>query len=112
MSVHRDERGIIRDLFEKVDAITHIYTVAGAVRGNHVHAKTNQYTLILRGRLLMAGGGRSYEVGPCEWTAQPAGIPHAWKALEDTECLVVTQGPRSGEGYESDTQRLDTPLLT
>jgi hypothetical protein len=40
------------------------------------------------------------------------GMPHAWKALEDTVCLVFTKGPRSGEGYESDTYRLDDPLLS
>ena len=40
------------------------------------------------------------------------GDPHAWKALEDSECLVFTRGPRSGENYEEDTYRLDTPLLS
>jgi hypothetical protein len=39
------------------------------------------------------------------------GVPHAWKALEDTDCLVFTRGPRSGEDYESDTYRLEEPLL-
>lgn len=37
---------------------------------------------------------------------EPAGVPHAWHAEEDTTVLVFTRGPRSGEGYESDTERL------
>jgi quercetin dioxygenase-like cupin family protein len=40
------------------------------------------------------------------------GVPHAWKALGDTVCLVFTRGPRSGADYESDTTRLDKPLLS
>jgi hypothetical protein len=40
------------------------------------------------------------------------GGPHAWKALEDTVCLVFTKGPRSGDQYESDTERLEKPLLS
>ena len=37
---------------------------------------------------------------------------HAMIALEDTEMLVLTMGPRSGNDYESDTYRLDEPLIS
>jgi quercetin dioxygenase-like cupin family protein len=50
-----------------------------------------------------------------EMIEEPAGIPHAWKALdEDTIVLVFTRGPRSGQAYETDTQRLpeNARLLT
>jgi hypothetical protein len=46
------------------------------------------------------------EYGPGDLACEEPGIPHAWKALEDTVVLVFTRGPRSGEAYESDTQRL------
>jgi quercetin dioxygenase-like cupin family protein len=51
------------------------------------------------------------EVGAGEVVKHPPGTPHAWRALEDTECLVFTLGPRSGEDYESDVIRLEEPLL-
>jgi len=108
-----DERGVIRDLFGPLDAVTHITTKAGAVRGNHVHAQTIQWTMILTGRMLIAtGSGITHrEYGPGQIACERPGVPHAWKALEDTEVLVFTRGPRSGDAYESDTQRLEKPLL-
>jgi|SRR5215467_14549857 len=110
-----DERGVIQDLFGSLDAVTRITTRAGAVRGNHVHARTIQWTMILSGRMLIATSDgaetRHREYGPGEIACEQAGVPHAWKALEDTEVLVFTRGPRSGQAYETDTRRLETPLL-
>ena len=37
---------------------------------------------------------------------------HALKALQNSLLLVITKGPRSGRNYESDTFRLDIPLLS
>lgn len=113
-----DHRGVIRDLLGPVDAVTQIFTKAGAVRGNHVHKLTTQWTYIVHGRLLIAAvslegdGIRTWEFGQHHLIEEPAGIPHAWKALEDTCVLVFTKGPRSGEAYESDTTRLEVPILT
>jgi dTDP-4-dehydrorhamnose 3,5-epimerase-like enzyme len=118
-----DERGVIQDLLGEIDSVTMISTKAGCVRGNHVHRQTDQWTFVVSGRILAARGegygprlSRSFrEVG--EGTGhrmilEEKGVAHAWKALEDTLCLVFTKGPRSGENYESDTYRLDEPLLT
>ena len=113
-----DERGVIQDLFGSTDAITQIWTKAGAVRGNHVHKHTTQWTFVVSGRMTFAwtedDGVHTREAGPCELITERAGVPHAWKALEDTVVLVITQGPRSGEAYESDTWRLpeNARLLT
>jgi quercetin dioxygenase-like cupin family protein len=106
-----DHRGVIQDVLGKIDAVTRITTVAGAVRGNHVHRETTQWTLVLSGRLLMASGDTVTEMGPGEVIKHPPGMPHAWKAVEDTDCLVFTRGPRSGADYETDTYRLQEPLL-
>lgn len=46
------------------------------------------------------------EYGPGDMACEEPGVPHAWKALEDTTVLVFSRGPRSGEAYESDTIRL------
>lgn len=111
-----DERGVILDLLGPVDAITRISTRKGAIRGNHVHHRTTQWTYVVSGRLLVRwdgpGGQTDRVVMPDEMVTEEAGIPHAWKALENAVVLVFTKGPRSGEAYETDTVRLDVPLLT
>ena len=106
-----DERGSIVDLVGRVDAVTRIQTKAGAVRGNHVHDKTRQFTYVLSGSLLVAAPGVQMLVAPGDMVVDEPGEPHAWKALADTDVLVFTQGPRSGSDYESDTRRLGEPLL-
>lgn len=115
-----DHRGTIQDLLDAVDAVTEIYTVKGAVRGNHVHQETIQWTYVVSGLLLVATqrvGQRGMlpvqqdEYGPRDLICDEPGVAHAWQALEDTLVLVFTKGPRSGEGYELDTQRLEKPLL-
>lgn len=112
MKRFEDPRGIIQDLFGGgLVAVTHITTREGSVRGNHVHRETTQWTLILNGRLLMASGKARTEMVSGEVVKHDPGDPHAWRALEDTECLVFTRGPRSGEDYETDTIRLEEPLI-
>lgn len=110
-----DERGVIQDLFGKVDAVTEIFTRSGAVRGNHYHQHTIQWTYIISGKMIFArmedDGVHQVTKGPGDMVTEPPGIPHAWKALEDTRVLVFTKGPRSGEEYESDTIRVEKPLL-
>jgi quercetin dioxygenase-like cupin family protein len=107
-----DERGMIRDLFDGEPVhVTRISTCEGAVRGNHVHNETVQWTLVTEGELLMASGSRQFNIGPGKMFAHLPGEPHAWKALEDSVCFVFTLGPR-GANYESDTIRLREPLLT
>jgi quercetin dioxygenase-like cupin family protein len=110
-----DERGIIQDLLGPVDAVTEIHTVKGAIRGNHVHKLTTQWTYVVSGclRMAFAADGHTYfhEAGPGQLVCEAPDMPHAWQALEDTTVLVFTRGPRSGEAYESDTERLEVPLL-
>ncbi len=109
-----DERGVIQDLLGHVDAVTEIFTRAGAIRGNHVHEQTTQWTYVVSGCLIVRWGGESRIerlVIPGEMIEEEAGVPHAWKAVEDTKVLVFTRGPRSGTAYETDTRRLDVPLV-
>jgi quercetin dioxygenase-like cupin family protein len=112
-----DHRGVIQDLLGPVDAVTEIVTLKGAVRGNHTHARTTQYTYVVYGLLevVLRPSGSSVthqaKYGPGILFCEAPGTAHAWKALTDTKVLVFTQGPRSGADYESDTQRLDIPLL-
>jgi quercetin dioxygenase-like cupin family protein len=107
-----DDRGVIQDIIGQVDAVTRIHTVQGAVRGNHVHKHTTQWTYVITGNLCVTNGEQDVFVGPGEMVVHEPGEPHAWKATQDTDCLVFTVGPRSGEAYEIDTYRLEKPLIT
>ena len=116
---------MIRDLLRdtKIDSVTSIFTKKGAVRGNHFHALTTQWVFIVSGILKVAtkevidynsgtgaymttGAQRSAEAPVHSLHVNPPMEAHAWLALEDTECLVFTHGPRSGDKYETDTIRL------
>ena len=107
-----DHRGVIQDIIGRIDAVTRITTVKGAVRGNHYHEKTTQWTLVLSGKLLMATGSEKTEMWPGQVVKHEPGVPHAWKALEDSECVVFAKGPRAGDEYDTDTFRLEEPLLS
>jgi quercetin dioxygenase-like cupin family protein len=110
-----DNRGVIQDLLGSIDAVTEIFTKAGCVRGNHVHENTVQYTYVVSGLLFARHGTPESHTDdmlkPGDMLTETAGVPHAWKAMEDTWVLVFTRGPRSGEAYESDTKRLSVPLI-
>lgn len=114
-----DSRGEIRDLLRDValDSVTLITSSRGAVRGNHFHRETEQYTYVLKGRLRwitkMPGDVPEDAVAlPGDLILSPAKEWHAVKAEEDSVMLVFTRGPRSGANYESDTFRLDVPLIS
>ena len=104
-----DNRGLIRDLItDQVDAITEITFIAGAVRGNHVHNDTTQWSYIVEGKLLMATllNGKeikSIEVSQGDLLVSFPGEPHAFRAIIDSKILVFTKGPRSGANYKEDT---------
>ena len=101
------ERGLIQDLLGPVDAVTFISTNKGCVRGNHIHHHTTQWVYILSGSLRIKTPTEDVIHGPDELIEEVAGVPHAWQATEDgTTVLVFTKGPRSGDKYESDTDRL------
>lgn len=117
MSEFADQRGVIRDLMvgRKIDAVTEIRSVQGAVRGNHVHDKTHQWTHVLWGilRVVSDDGDHREDVvlTPGQSWYDPPGQAHAWEARSYCVVVVFTQGPRSGDAYESDTRRLETPLI-
>lgn len=117
---HTDDRGVIMDLIENrnINAITDITFTAGAVRANHYHKETTQWNYVVRGKILLktkmvdsdsAAEEIIMNVGDLVETV-PNEI-HALKALEDSQLLVFTEGPRGGKEYESDTFRLSEPLI-
>jgi quercetin dioxygenase-like cupin family protein len=107
-----DERGEIRDLVVgPLDSVTEIVTRKGAVRGNHFHNRTTQWTYVVSGWLRVVTPYADTDIhSGGMWVDEP-GVAHAWEALQDTLCLVFTRGPRSGGNYECDTVRLEVPLI-
>jgi dTDP-4-dehydrorhamnose 3,5-epimerase-like enzyme len=109
-----DERGMIQDLLrdQQIDGVTLIRSNAGAIRGNHYHQETTQWTYVLSGRMRVVqkqwpnGELQERIVKTGQMMMDSPGYAHAWQALELTEVLVMTQGPRTGDQYESDTYRL------
>lgn len=113
----RDARGAITDILkrEPVEYVTLITSVKGCARGHHYHEKTTQWVYLLRGRIkvLAQMPGEAVErvvLEPGDLVHTPPHERHALVALEDSEFLVFTRGPRGGEDYEQDTFRLAQPL--
>jgi quercetin dioxygenase-like cupin family protein len=115
---HEDYRGCIKDLIsnDEINAITLITFTKGAVRANHYHKKTIQWNYVISGEVLVVTqfpGGRINEkiLKKGDFLLTEKNEMHALKGLTDAEVLILTKGPRSGNQYESDTFRLDTPLI-
>ena len=113
-----DERGDIIDLVENesINAVSVITFKKGAVRANHYHKHTYQWNYVLSGRIRLVS--QMPGQGPVETILEKGGFAvtqpderHALAGMEDSELLVLTKGPRGGEKYESDTFRLEEPLI-
>lgn len=115
----QDTRGVITDLLERerIHSVTLITSAKGAVRGNHYHKATWQYAYILTGRMrvvaksLPDGEPREALVEPGDLILHPPMEGHVMVAVEDSSFMVFTRGPRGGREYETDTYRLETPLV-
>ena len=115
---HRDERGLIIDLLEKkkINAITYITQKKGKVRGNHFHKKTIQWNYLLKGKIKLVTQKKNKNIKKMNFSKGDLVVTtfneaHAMKAIQDSEYLVFTQGPRGGKEYEKDTFRLLKPLI-
>lgn len=116
--VFEDERGRIVDILEKefIEYATIISSKKGAIRGNHYHKKSVQYTYVLSGKLELVtqmpkGKIKRTIIKTGDLVLTPPMERHALAALEDSEFLVLTRGPRGGEDYEKDTYRLSKKLV-
>lgn len=114
-----DDRGTITDLLvdENIDAITLITSKCGTTRANHFHKFTTQWTYVLEGEIQYFSFDLNTEI-KTEKTLTAGMIirsdpevAHAIKSISESKILIFTRGPRSGESYESDTFRLEEPLI-
>lgn len=115
---HKDQRGIIVDLLvdQSINAVTYLTLAPGAVRGNHFHKETTQWTFVMTGRITYAestlGGLVESHCGePGDlFVSEPSAV-HAVRANIDSSIIVFTSGPRAGDLYEQDTYRVSPPII-
>jgi len=108
-----DSRGKIVDVLndEQIEHVNHITFTKDAVRGNHYHKQSIHYDYVLRGRIefyrqLPYGPVRRQVATEKDLVFTGLNERHALKALEPSEIMVFTRGPRGGHNYETDTYRL------
>lgn len=118
-TAQEDERGKILDILERVeiDCAALITSKKGARRGDHYHKESMQYTFVLKGTLQLltqAPGGETETttIKAGDLISTPPMEKHALIALEDSEMLILTRGPRGGKNYEEDTYRLTEKLTS
>lgn len=113
-----DDRGTITDIFHLVDmnSACLITNTPGAIRANHYHKLTTQYTYILSGSLDYYSKPFDSEetanvitAGVGDFIISEPNEIHAWRAgAEGCTLIAFAHGPRGGEDYESDTYRVDS----
>jgi dTDP-4-dehydrorhamnose 3,5-epimerase-like enzyme len=112
-----DDRGTITDIFYQ-KSMNHgciINNNPGAVRGNHYHNHTTQYTYILSGTLRYYASDldrtqiKHHDAVAGDFIISEPKEIHAMKAGADG-CLFIAfaEGPRGGEDYEKDTIRVES----
>jgi mannose-6-phosphate isomerase-like protein (cupin superfamily) len=121
---HSDGRGTIRDIFvsSPKDHCSIITFTPDAVRANHFHKESTQYTYVIDGELLMAtrvvdqngepaGEIEQTVIGPGDLVTHPPLHAHAFRALKASSILAFADGVRGGNDYESDVFRLKDSLV-
>jgi len=109
-----DDRGKIMDILEHtpVDSVTIITCLKGAIRANHYHKESVQFSYVLSGKMLAYSQMPDEEVESQvleegDMMESPPLEKHALHAVEDSVLLIITRGPRGGKNYEDDTFRVE-----
>ena len=122
LGVHKDERGTIADLFAKanMNSACLISNAPGAIRANHYHKETTQYTYIVAGTTEYFSKpvdsdepAQRFEAKSGDFIISEPNEIHALRAgTAGCVCIALAEGPRGGEEYESDTFRVDSIIPT
>jgi len=120
----KDKRGSIIDIFtnKPKDHCTLVTFNKGAIRGNHFHKKSTQYSFLISGKLILfsckvdkngkfIGKPKKELLKPNSLITHKPFHAHAFKALEFSNFLAFADGIRGGKNYEKDTFRLDKKLI-
>ena len=120
----KDKRGRIIDIFVKKpkDHCSLVTFNKGAIRGNHFHKKSVQYSFVVSGKLVMLSARVNKNgdiIGKIKKeilrennlvTHKPFHA-HAFKSITKANLLAFADGKRGGKDYEKDTFRLQTKLI-
>ena len=111
----KDKRGSIADILEG-EVVKHIGIITfskGAVRGNHYHKISTQYTYVLDGKIKFetrstSKGSKvqSKILKAGDFASIPQGVIHTYTALTKASLLDFTTLARTDNGYEKDTIRI------
>lgn len=117
---HSDSRGQITDIFygRNINHACLITNAPGAIRGNHYHKETTQFTYVLSGTLSYysqpVSGGPIVRTDCVsgDFVISPPNEIHAMQAgPQGCVFIAFAEGPRGGEDYEKDTYRVDSIIL-
>lgn len=121
---HSDARGTIRDIFvsSPKDHCSIITFTFDAVRANHFHKESTQYTYVIEGEIMMAtqlvdengepaGKVEKVVLRAGDLVTHPPYHAHAFRALSTSTILAFADGVRGGRDYESDVFRLKTSIV-
>jgi quercetin dioxygenase-like cupin family protein len=115
----RDDRGDITDILQHVpvDSVALITCNKGAIRANHYHKDSIQYSFLLSGEMIAYTQMPNMSVESCtlhegDMLESPPMESHALHAVKDSVLIIVTRGPRGGGKYEDDTFRVPPLHLT
>jgi len=108
-----DKRGDILDILE--EPVSHVGLVTfkkGAIRGNHYHKKSTQYTYVLYGKIKFVVSDargknkKSFILMERMFSRIPPKMVHSYKALTTAAMLDITTLNRKNSAYEEDTVRV------
>lgn len=105
---YQDFRGEITDLItEHINSIAQITFTKDSIRGNHVHEQTTQWVFVIYGKIEGITKVNDKIITQIfnkgDFLVSYPGEPHAFRALEPSEILTFTAGPRAGRDFDSDT---------
>jgi len=113
MPAFTDKRGHIFDIVE--EPLSHVGLITfkkGAIRGNHYHKKSTQYTYILKGKIKFVVSDtrgkhkKTFILNEGMFSRIPPKMVHAYKAFTPATMLDMTTLARGKKGYEDDTVRV------
>ena len=120
----KDKRGFILDIFANrpKDHCTLVSFNKKAVRGNHYHKKSTQYSFVVSGKLMLfhcrvnkdgklLGKPKKTILSKYSLVKHKPFHAHAFKAIEKSIMLAFADGVRGGRNYEKDTFRLKKKLI-
>jgi dTDP-4-dehydrorhamnose 3,5-epimerase-like enzyme len=120
----KDKRGSIIDIFinKPKDHCTLVTFNKNAIRGNHFHKKSTQYSFLISGKLIfhscrvnkngkLIGKPKKQVLKANSLVTHKPFHAHAFKALSSSNLLAFADGMRGGKNYEKDTFRLEKKLI-